>query len=427
MEEPQSSLATDGRSLAFLAALRVFRSVSAGMINVAFPFLILTELHLGNALLGLIYASATLATALLGLGLGFAADLVGRRVSFVISLALLPLSAFLLVTGASVPVIFAAAVVGGISATGSLPGGGVGGAAAPIQSILTTELTSRRDRTRYYSLLTFISGMAAAVGAYLGGFGSIQGVFELAALLATASVLLTPFVRMGKSVRRAVRLKSGAAIGKFSLTGMLNGLSQGLVTPFLIPFFILIYHFTRQEMNVYAAASGVIASFAILFAPRIERRIGFLRGITATRGASVFLSLVLPLVRVLPVSLAVYLLLPATRIMALPVQQAALMDMVREDERGAAFGINQSARQLASAGGTYFSGLEFGSYELDPAAIEVPFFLYAVVLAANLGLYWGFFRRYRPPAGVTGQSGEGESGAQGATLTSGPARADTGP
>ena len=232
-------------------------------------------------------------------------------------------------------------------------------------------------------------------------------MFALAALLGAVSVLLTPFVRMGKSVRRTIRLRSGAAIGKFSLTGMLNGLSQGLVTPFLIPFFILIYSVTRQEMNVYAAVSGVVASFSILLAPRIERRIGFLRGITVTRGTSVVLSLMMPLVRVFPVSLLIYVLLPATRVMALPVQQAAMMDMVSDDERGAAFGINQSARQLASSAGTYFSGIEFDSFYLDPVAIDVPFFLYALVLSANLGLYWGFFRKYRPPPGAAGPQDQG--------------------
>ena len=393
---------TDKRSLGYLAVLRVLRSVAAGMINVAFPFLVLTELHLGAFILGVMYSAATVATALLGLGVGVAADLVGRRVSFVVSLALLPLSAFLVVASTSVPSLFVAAVVGGISATGSLPGGGVGGAAQPIQSILTTELTSRKDRTRYYSLLAFISGVASAGGAYLGGFGAIQDVFAVAAVLGAVSVLFTPLVRMEKSVRRSFRIKSGSAIGKFSITGMLNGLSQGLVTPFLIPFFIVLYGVTRQEMNIFAAASGLIASFALLLAPGIERRLGFLRGMLATRGFSVALSVLMPLIRLFPVSLSIYLLLPATRVMALPVQQAAMMDMVSGDERGTAFGINQTTRLVASSGGTYFSGFEFAAADADPLAIDYPFALYGVVLALNLGLYWWFFKRYRPPPGVTG-------------------------
>ena len=395
---------TDGRSLTFLAALRVLRSVSAGMINVAFPFLVLTELHMGTLLLGLMYAAATVATAVLGLGIGLATDLIGRRPAFVVALVLLPLSAILVVSSTSVPSLFLAAAVGGISATGSLPGGGVGGAAQPIQSTLTTELTSRKDRTRYYSLLAFVSGIASAAGAYLGGFGSIQEVFVFAALLGAASLMLSPFVKMGTTVRRSIALKSGAAIGKFSLTGMLNGLSQGLITPFLIPFFIVVYSVTRDQMNVYAAASGIIASFAMLLAPRLERKIGFLRGILTTRGTSVLLAVIMPLVRVLPVTLFVYLVLPASRAMALPIQQAAMMDMVSEDERGAAFGINQTARLLASSGGTYFSGFEFATIETDPAAIDLPFGLYALVLGLNLGLYWFFFRRYRPPPGVASPS-----------------------
>ena len=371
------------------------------MINVAFPFLVLTDLHLSTLLLGLMYSAATLATAVLGLGIGMAADLIGKRLAFVVALVLLPLAAAIVVVSTSVPALFVAAVIGGVSASGSLAGGGVGGAAQPIQSLLTTELTSRKDRTRIYSVLAFLSGIASAAGAYLGGFGAIQDVFLIAAALGALSVFLTPFVKMSKSVRRSIGLKSGQAIGKFSITGMLNGLSQGLVTPFLIPFFIVLYSVTRQQMNVYAAASGLIASFTLLLAPRIEKGLGFLRGMLATRGASAVLAVILPLVRLFPVSLAVYFLLPATRVMALPVQQAAMMDMVSEDERGAAFGINQTTRLVASSGGTYFAGAEFAALETDPVAIDYPFALYGVVLAANLCLYWWFFRKYKPPSGVT--------------------------
>ena len=401
LEPREDSSSTDLRSLTLLAVLRVLRSVAAGMVNVAFPFLVLQQLGLGALLLGAMYSTATVATALLGLGFGLSADMVGRRFSFVVALALLPISAALVLFSTSVPVLFLAAVTGGISATGSLSGGGVGGAAQPIQSILTTELTSRRDRTRYYSILAFISGIAAAAGAYLAGLVAIYDVFLVAAVFSACSVMLSPFIKMGGKVRRSFTLRSGGAIGKFSATGILNGLSQGLVTPFLIPFFIVFYSISREQMNVYAALSGLIASFALLSAPRLERSLGFLKGIIATRGASIFLSILMPVIRVLPVSLAIYFLLPAARVMAVPVQQAAMMDMVEGEERGAAFGINQTARLMASSGGTYFAGFEFASVGVDPPAVDVPFFLYGAVLALNLGLYWGFFRKYRAPTGIT--------------------------
>ena len=401
LEPREDSSSTDLRSLTLLAVLRVLRSVAAGMVNVAFPFLVLQQLGLGALLLGAMYSTATVATALLGLGFGLSADMVGRRFSFVVALALLPISAALVLFSTSVPVLFLAAVTGGISATGSLSGGGVGGAAQPIQSILTTELTSRRDRTRYYSILAFISGIAAAAGAYLAGLVAIYDVFLVAAVFSACSVMLSPFIKMGGKVRRSFTLRSGGAIGKFSATGILNGLSQGLVTPFLIPFFIVFYSISREQMNVYAALSGLIASFALLSAPRLERSLGFLKGIIATRGAAIFLTSLMPVIRVLPVSLAFSFLHPAARGMAVPVQQAAMMDMVEGEERGAAFGINQTARLMASSGGTYFAGFEFASVGVDPPAVDVPFFLYGAVLALNLGLYWGVFRKSRAPTGIT--------------------------
>jgi MFS family permease len=359
-----------------------------------FPYLVLVQMGQGALVLGLIYTVATLASAGLGLLLGFASDLVGRKVAYIVSLALLPLSTALLFGSPSLPVVFLAAAVGGYSATGSLAGGGVGGVAAPIQSALMTDLTSREDRTFYFGLLAFLAGIAAALGAYVAGYLPVQAILVVATAVSSVSAVLGFLLRERAQRGEALRMRTGRTIGKFSLTGMLNGLSQGLLTPFLIPFFILIYHVPQETMGLYATISGVIASFSLLLAPRLERTLGFLGSIYATRGATVVLAIIFPFVQVLPVSLAVYFTLPSLRVTAVPVQQTAMMDMVDSGERGRAFGINQATRLMFSAAGTGFTGYEF---HLD--LIYVPFVLYGAVMLGNLFLYHSFFRDYSAPPG----------------------------
>ena len=393
---PSTSETSDWFSIGLLTVLRVFRSVAAGFINLMFPYFVLVEMYHnapeGALTLGAIYVAATLASAALGFLTGWAADTLGRKATFLIALALLPASTGLLLISRSLPVVYVAAAIGGFSATGSLAGGGVGGVAAPIQSALITDLSSRKDRTFLFGALAFISGIAAAFGALGAGFLSTYDVLIVATVLGTISLLLGLFLRDRSEPKRGQRIKTGAMIGKFSMTGLLNGLSQGLVTPFLIPFFIIVYGVPRETMGVWATASGLVAAFSLLLAPAIERSLGFLKSIYVTRGGTILIALAFPFIRFLPFSLGLFCIFPSLRVMAVPVQQSAMMDLVSEGERGRALGINQALRLSFSAAGTGFTG-----YEYNANLIYVPFLLYAAALGGNLVLYHFFFKGYESP------------------------------
>ena len=389
--------ATDWYSLSLLSVLRVFRSVAAGFINIMFPYFIEIELYRSAAqgvlVLGFIYTVATVASAGFGFLLGYAADTVGRKSTFLVALAMLPASTILLLLSHDLPVVFLAAAVGGFSATGSLASGGVGGVAAPIQSALMTDLTSRKDRTFLFGLLAFLSGIAAAGGAAVAGGLATDTILLIATILGLISLVLGLFLRDRAEPKRGQRMRTRRVIGKFSVTSVLNGVSQGLLTPFLIPFFIIVYAVPKDTMGLYTGMSGVIAACSLLLAPRFERALGFLRSVYATRGGTVLIALAFPFIHILPVSLAFYFAFPSLRVMAVPVQQSAMMDMVGPGERGRAFGINQASRLMFSSVGTAFTG-----YEFHADLLYVPFVLYATIMAANLILYGRFFRDYEPPA-----------------------------
>ena len=387
---------TDNLSIGLILLTRIFRSIAAGIINVVLPFLVLKEMNESLFTLGLIYTAATLATAGLGFFIGFATD-YSRKATYVFALALLPLSTALIYYSQSLAIVFLAAMVGGFASTGSLAGGGIGGAAQPIQSTVITDVTSRLERTYYYGIMSFVAGLASAAGAFLV---YAEPSFTATALLGIATVLsaisVPPalFVKTSKSSKkpRSFKLHSGKVIGKFGLTGLLNGLANGLVTPFLIPFFIVTYGFTQDTMALYTMVAGIIGACVFLLAPRLEHILGFVKGVIITRGATIFMLLVFPFVKLLPISLGIYLAYPAFRVAAFPVIQSAMMDMVDEDERGRLFGVNQATRLTASSAGTAFAG-----YEFDMSAIGVPFVAYALILGVNLFMYSKFFSYYRDP------------------------------
>lgn len=356
------------------------------MIAIAFPYLILRELRYSALMLGLLYTAAAVATAVFGLAVGILADVWGRRRTLAIVAITLPVSSAIVYLAHSLPWMFAATMIGGYSATGSLMGGGVGGAAQPIQSAIVASVTESRERTFWFSIFAFASGVLAAGGTLAAKLFSVRANFLVATIVSTVGlVALIPFhVPEFRAPLR--RMKGRRTIGQFSVTGMLNGFSQGLITPFLIPFFVLVYHLPKDRMAIYGSIAGTIGAFALLAAPYLDRRFGFVRAIAITRGVGAASVAILPIWHWLPLALGIYMSIPALRVAALPAQQRALTDMVDASETGRALGINQVTRLGASAGAVTFTG-----YLFSEADFAIPFFLYAGVMAANIFLYFRFF------------------------------------
>lgn len=375
------------RYLLLLALFRVSRSIAAGMISIAFPYLILTHLHHSPLVLGLLYTAAALATAAFGLAFGFLADIWGQKKTLVAVGLFLPVSAGLVFISAGLPLLFIACMIGGYSATGSLMGGGVGGAAQPIQIVALTHLTTLENRTSIFSLFTFLSGIFAAFGALLVRLFTLRDVFLAATIVAFAGIACLIPVHFREYRGNIRRLSSKEIIGKFTLTGALNGFAAGLIIPFLIPFFVIVYHVPKSQMSVYGFIAGSLGAISILAAPRLEYLWGFVRSIALTRGIGTALLLLLPLTHFFLLALVVYIVTPALRVMAVPVQQTALTGMVNFDEVGRALGLNQVARLASSS-----SAIAFTGYMFDISEIGLPFYAYAVIMGFNIYLYFRFFR-----------------------------------
>jgi MFS family permease len=374
------------RDLTLLMLFRAARSVAAGMIALAFPYLVLRTLRYPAGILGLVYASAAVATAVLGLIFGLLADSWGRKQALIAAGMLLPAGCLLLYVSGALPVIYAGAMLGGFSATGSLMGGGIGGAAQPIQSAFIADLTTPATRTFYFSTFTFASGLFAALGVLASRALDVRQVFLAACFISAAGVALLIPTQARRPAARARSLPSRSVIGKFTITGVLNGFSQGLITPFLIPFFILVYDVPKSRMSTFGFIAGAAGAVALLAAPFLERRWGFVKSIAITRGLGAVLLAIMPHSPALSVALAIYCVTPALRVAALPAQQTAVTELVGSDEVGRALGINQVARLAASSGAMMLTGYLFHTHN-----IALPFYLYAGIMLANVCLYFRFF------------------------------------
>lgn len=387
---PTESSTNARAPLILLFLFRVCRSIAAGMITIAFPYFVLNDYGFSSLTLGFLFTSAAIATAVIGLLTGILADIWGRRSTLIVMAFTLPLSALLVYLGHGLPWLYAGAILGGYSATGSLMSGGVGGAVQPIQTAIIASIVRSSRRTLLFSVFGFSTGLFAALGVLAAKLVSTRTTFLVAFIISLIGALLVLPLSVPEVKGRVRQLKGAKVIGKFSLTGMLNGFAQGLVTPFLIPFFFLAYGVPKEAMAHYGFASGAIASIALLGAPLLDRKLGFVWAITLTRGIGAALVAVLPLFHALKIAVIIYLLFPALRVIALPAQQRALTDVVDVDETGRALGINQVLRLASSSVAVALTGYFFSKQDF-----ATPFYLYAGIMAVNIVLYFRFFGHAR--------------------------------
>ncbi|MFP3159710.1 MAG: MFS transporter, partial [Hydrogenobaculum sp.] len=317
------------KNIAYISIFRVLRGIAGGIIMVVFPYLILKDFHKSIGYLGIIYALATISTALLSVVGGVIADVWHRKNAVILISLLLPISGILVYFKASYVIAFLSAVLGGYSATGSLMSGGVGGAVIPMVNALATDIIPKEKRVFAYSVFTFLTGISGAFGAYLVKYiPNDKDAFLIASLLSFVGTLFIIPIDAYHKKGRIDTLNSKKTIGQFSVVGFLNGFSQGLITPFLIPFFIIVYHIKKSDMASWAFVGGVLASFAPLFANILYRDLGNLKSIILTRTIGTLMIFFMPLVKNLYIDLILYSLYPSFRVLALPIQQSMMSEMV---------------------------------------------------------------------------------------------------
>jgi len=404
----------DKGDITLIMLSRVFRSIATGALGVTTGLYLYNVLHLSFTLIGVFFGVGAFSTPLMSLYFGRLGDCYGRKRLLLVTLLFLPLSILILLLTSNYPLLLLAAALGGFGTAGALASGSVGAVVAPMMTALLADKTNEENRTMVYSLLNLASGLAGAVGALLSHLGYREG-FTIALALSSASliVILPVRDRYGEGIGRARDCSSfnsanlsesdRRVIRRFMATGALNGIGQGLVTPFLPLIFEVLLKVPKGEIGNIFFLGGIAAALISLLTPVITGRLGFVRTIVLTRSISTAALVLLPFVNRfsqilsydLVVALVLYLVYVMFRVVSLPAQSALMMSLVSQGSRSTVAGTNQAARLLPSAAATLSSGAM-----IDYLALPVPFLVALIVNAVNIYLYTRFFRDVKTSRGV---------------------------
>lgn len=375
----------------YILAARGLRNFAAGFLNVSVPLYMRNVLQYNYLELGLIFGVTSISTAALTILFGILGDKSGRVRSLLLASSLLPLSSVILLSSRSFALVFLANALGSYGIAGGTVGGSTGGYVAPLQNALLAIKSPVSRRTTVFSRAMLIGGLSASAGALLNNLEDYRLLFALGLLITLASALLFIMVRdepREKAQQEGVKPNGNKVILKFGITGALNGVSQGLVTPFFTVLFSSLFRASNGLIGDVMGLGTLLSSVTVLLTPALTRRLGFVNLIGVTRIISASLFIAFPLSPSFIVASSLYIVGSLLRMVSLPAQQSLMATLSDRRSESTTFAVNQTARTLPSSAATYFSG-----FSIEYISIEIPFVVAALVTFVNVGFYYAFFKR----------------------------------
>lgn len=387
-------MSQETKNIALLFASRSLRSFTAGFVAIAISLYFYDVLKLSLVLIGALFTVGAIATPLISLLVGIFGDMYGRKLVLIIDLLTLPAALLIVLFSKNIYALAVASAIGGFGVAGGLVGGGVGASVGPVVTTMLAENTTEENRTFVFSINNVLSTFSGAAGALLVSFIKFIPLFWIGVFLSLLSALIVIPVNEKYKTRRKIQRNESTSISErdkrfikaFAITGMLNGFSMGLVTPYYPIIFHAFFHFTTSQVGYLMSAGGILTGVANLFTPYLTNKMGFLKLITRTRIASATMMLLIPFSPSALVAGVLYLIMTPLRAISLPAQTSLMMTLISETRRATSSGLNQAARLLASAAATYLGGalMAFGPFSL-------PFGIAAGFTYINTGVYYYYF------------------------------------
>jgi MFS family permease len=413
-------VSADGRRI---LAARGVRNFAYGFLSVLLGIYLealgYTPAHVGGVL------TATLAgSALLSLVFALVADRWGRRRVLVSSAGLMALAGATYGLGAPYPVLLLAALTGTLGVTS----GEVGPFLSLEQAILPQTCPQAR-RTQLFSLYNLQGAVAASLGALCAGLPALLQaglgmdrvmalhlMFVLYAVLALITLRLflslSPEVEVDQKEPRPgmtlLHRSRKIVMGLSALFG-LDSLAGGFVVQSLIAFwFFRRWGVGPEVLGPVFLASGLLQAASYLVAAKVAGRIGLLHTMVFTHLPSNVLLMLIPVMPSLETAILCLLLRQSLSQMDVPTRQSYIVAVVDPEERTAAAGLTNVARNVSQALTPALAGYAMGALSLG-----LPFVLGGGLKIVYDLLLLATFRHVKPPeesrrfAGDDGQSSLG--------------------
>lgn len=395
-------IAPDGRLILAARGIRTFaygfQSVLLGVYLKDAGF---APWQVGAVLTATLLGSAALTALFAG-----TADRYGRRRMLKLSALFMASSGAAFAFSTSYPLLILASLTGTVGATS----GEVGPFLSLEQAMLPQTAADDR-RTRLFSLYNLIGAVAGSLGALAAGTPVLlqrwwgvdaRGAFRIMflAYAACALIALWLFARLSPGVEARQEARGGPGLTRsrhvvirLALLFSVDALAGGFVIQSLIAFYFhLRWGAGPEVLGPLFLWVGLLQAASFLAAARVAERIGLINTMVFTHLPSNVLLMAIPLAPSLPWAAGLLLARHALSQMDVPTRQSYIVAVVEPEERVAAAGVTNIARNVAQAITPLVAGTA-----MQVAGLGLPFLLGGGLKIVYDVLLFVMFRNLRPP------------------------------
>ena len=391
----------------------VIVGMAMGVFRLLFNFYVLS-LGYDQALLGRLITVSSMTALLAALPMGYLADLLGRKKSFLLSGGLMSASILCIVIRPTEEMLYAMNVVSGI-------GQSLG---AVTMAPFMMENSGEKERTYLFSFSSGLQMAMASAGNWIGGYlptwiGMTRGVppvssqayaGSLLVVSLTVAIGLIPLAmlrtpRLERSERSVFAPLSYASkhpslLGKLILPMLVTSIGAGLIMPFMNVFFRQVHHQPDPVIGSLFAWGSLAMGFGLLIAPPLADRMGKIQLVVVTQALSIPFLIILGFSPIFWMSTIAYYIRLALMNMSGPVYQTFVMEHVEPSARATVASLVSMAWNFGWALSPTVSGYLQVEYGFGPS------FLGTIILyTISTIMYWAFFLRgkeIQKPAPVPG-------------------------
>src|SRR4030042_1762826 len=379
----------------------IVAGVAIGIFRLLFNFYILS-LGYDEKLLGNLVTASSLTALFVALPMGYLADILGRKVSLLISAILVSITIGMMVIWPATPTLYAMNILSGVAQS----------LAGLTMSPFLMENSSERERTYLFSVSSGIQVVSASVGNWIGGYlpswvagarsveavssqaygGSIL-VVAIALAISIIPLILIKLPRLDHSERTVFAPFSYAAKNPKKLTQLvlpmlITSFGAGLIMPFMNVFFRVQYHQSDQVIGVLFAWGSLAMGLGLLAAPPLADRFGKIQIVVITQGLSIPFLILLGFSPLFWVSGVAYYIRVALMNMSSPVYQTFVMEQVEPSSRAMVGSLVSMSWNFGWAISPTISGILQVRYGFGP-----PFMGTIILYTVSVFLYWFFWLR----------------------------------
>lgn len=383
----------------------IVAGVAIGIFRLLFNFYVLS-LGFDEKLLGNLVTTSSMTALFVALPMGYLADILGRKVSLLVSAALVSFTIGMMVIWPTTPILYAMNILSGVAQS----------LAGVTMSPFLMENSSERERTYLFSFSSGIQMVSASVGNWIGGYlpswvAGARGVEATSSPAYGGSILVVAFglaigiiplilinmPRLKVSERTVFAPFSYAAknpkkLTKLVLPMLITSIGAGLIMPFMNVFFRLQYHQSDQVIGVLFAWGSLAMGLGLLVAPPLADRFGKIQIVVITQGLSIPFLILLGFSPLFWVSGLAYYIRVALMNMSSPVYQTFVMEQVEPSSRAMVASLVSMSWNFGWAISPTISGILQVRYGFGP-----PFMGTIILYVVSVFLYWYFWWRKREP------------------------------